>query len=184
MIMENKSFKEAKLCTRTKGVAEDPPENDADHKVDDQAITNSSEEATPVDTVEADTDREDDASDESALASDLAWHRLISGISALRALDPIPDRKNGNRNIRQLPNSPGNRFVHHVPPPLRHICCMWMDDGYENKRCCEPAAWTMGANLKYSRLYCEKHALIILARRRLNYTKAKRRKEERETSTA
>ena len=184
MIMENRNLKEVKLYTRTKGVAEDTPENDTDHEVDNQVITNISEEATPADTIEADTDREDEVSDESTLASDLAWHRLISGTSALRTIDPIPGRKRSNRNIRQLPNSPGNRFVHHVPPPLRHIGCMWMDDGYEEKRCCEPAAWTMDANLNYSRLYCEKHALIILALRRMNYAKAKRRKDEREVSMA
>jgi len=52
-------------------------------------------------------------------------------------------------------------LVHGVPAPLRHIGCMWLEDGDEHQRCCRPPAWTMGLSLALPRLYCEKHGHII-----------------------
>jgi hypothetical protein len=90
----------------------------------------------------------------------------------------------GDRLFR-VPN-PGNRFVHYVPPPLRHFGCMWLAEGDEHQRCGRPVAWTMGADLSLARLYCENHGQIILQRRRLNYERAtmqKRRSGEVEPAS-
>ncbi len=70
--------------------------------------------------------------------------------------------------------SGGNRFVHYVPPPLRHVGCMWLEDGYEDRRCGRRPAWTMGRDLQLARLYCEEHGLMILARRAETRARKKR----------
>jgi len=57
-------------------------------------------------------------------------------------------------------------LVPYVPEPLRHIGCMWLEDGDEALRCNRPATWTMGTTLEWPRLYCTMHAERILARRR------------------
>jgi hypothetical protein len=67
--------------------------------------------------------------------------------------------------------SGGNRIVHWVPPPLRHIGCMWLEDGYEELRCGRSPAWTLGRELSLARLYCEEHGRAILARRELLNTR-------------
>jgi len=61
--------------------------------------------------------------------------------------------------------SPGIKFVHEVPEALRHIGCMWLTDGREDRRCGKPPAWTMGANLNLARVYCEMHGRLIELRR-------------------
>ncbi len=63
--------------------------------------------------------------------------------------------------------SGGNRIVHWVPPPLRHIGCMWLQNGYEHQRCGRTPAWTLGRDLSLARLYCEEHGRAILARREI-----------------
>ncbi len=63
------------------------------------------------------------------------------------------------------PPSPGTRFIHEVPPPLKRMGCMWMENGSERQRCGQPVTWTMGANLSMARLYCEHHGQKILQRR-------------------
>jgi len=57
-------------------------------------------------------------------------------------------------------------LVPYVPQPLRHIGCMWLEDGDEALRCNRPPTWTMGTTLEWPRLYCTEHAERILARRR------------------
>ncbi len=57
-------------------------------------------------------------------------------------------------------------LVPYVPEPLRHIGCMWLEEGDEARRCNREATWTMGTTLEWPRLYCEEHAQRILARRR------------------
>ncbi|MBD3236377.1 MAG: hypothetical protein GF330_06725 [Candidatus Eisenbacteria bacterium] len=52
-------------------------------------------------------------------------------------------------------------IVHCVPPPLRHIGCMWLEDGDEQQRCGAPVRWTVGASLDLPRLYCEHHGQWI-----------------------
>ncbi len=61
--------------------------------------------------------------------------------------------------------SPGIKFVHGVPEALRHIGCMWLPDGHEDRRCGKRPAWTMGANLNLARVYCEMHGRMIERRR-------------------
>jgi len=185
MIMENRYLQEEHTRVVMKGVVDDSPASEPCNDVDDQPIDQTNGTTTGDDIAEDKVDNEDEgAPDEGALASDLAWHNLLTGMSALRILELIPVQKESNRRSRKMSTKPGNRFVHYVPPPLRHIGCMWLDHGDEDQRCRESASWTMGANLNYSRLYCEKHALIILKRRQVNYQKAKRRSKHPELSSA
>jgi len=90
--------------------------------------------------------------------------RSVSWEEAMLFLALLPPR------VRRSPHglwvmSGGHRIVHWVPPPLRHIGCMWLEDGYENLRCGRPPAWTLGRELSLARLYCEEHGRAILARR-------------------
>ncbi len=81
--------------------------------------------------------------------------------------------------------SGGHRIVHWVPPPLRHIGCMWLQDGYEDLRCGRPPAWTLGRELSLARLYCEEHGREILTRREiLNTRKVARGRRMRATRGA
>lgn len=52
-------------------------------------------------------------------------------------------------------------IVHHVPPPLRQVGCMWLDEGDEARRCGKPVCWMVGACLDLPRLYCEEHGQLI-----------------------
>jgi hypothetical protein len=52
-------------------------------------------------------------------------------------------------------------IMHSVPAPLRHIGCMWLEEGDEAQRCGQPVTWTVGASLDFPRLYCEHHGQRI-----------------------
>ena len=85
---------------------------------------------------------------------------------------------NGKHGSSSRAAHPGIRFIHFVPSPLRHIGCMWLDDGYEECRCGKTPAWTMGANLSLARLYCEHHGEIIAQRRCQTNARYLRRKKK------
>jgi hypothetical protein len=65
-------------------------------------------------------------------------------------------------------------IVHYVPPPLRHIGCMWLDEGDETRRCGKPPGWTFGICLDLPRLYCEEHGQLIWGRKQTEH-QARRR---------
>lgn len=91
---------------------------------------------------------------------------------------------NGKNGSSNRSTHPGIRFLHYVPLPLRHIGCMWLDQGYEDRRCGKTPAWTMGANLSIARLYCEYHGKIIAARRRETNERYLRRKRKAQQKSA
>jgi hypothetical protein len=96
--------------------------------------------------------------------------RTLSWEKAALLLALLPPRS--RRSLHGLwVMSGGNRIVHWVPPPLRHIGCMWLEDGYEDLRCGRPPAWTLGRELSLARLYCEEHGRAILARREIVNTR-------------
>ena len=83
--------------------------------------------------------------------------------------------------IQELPScqpriSAGSHgIVHFVPPPLRHVPCMWLEEGDESRPCRRMPAWTMGASSSRPRVYCEHHGRLIFARG----SSAQPREEER-----
>jgi hypothetical protein len=77
--------------------------------------------------------------------------------------------------LRRIP-SPGIKFVHGIPMPLRHIGCMWLENGDEDCRCGQPAAWIMGTDLSLARLYCEEHGRVLYVRRCSESQERRRRK--------
>jgi hypothetical protein len=88
----------------------------------------------------------------------LSWDEALSIIGHLR------QEGEGGSHGAGLP-SPGIKFMHEVPDALRHIGCMWLPDGREDRRCGKPPSWTMGANLNLARVYCEMHGRLIELRR-------------------
>ncbi|MBU1699435.1 MAG: hypothetical protein KJ970_17735 [Candidatus Eisenbacteria bacterium] len=71
-----------------------------------------------------------------------------------------PRRREATKGLTQSAVGPVNT----VRPALRHIGCMWLDDGDENRRCGRQVAWTVGISLAWPRVYCEKHGRLIMDR--------------------
>ncbi len=90
--------------------------------------------------------------------------RAISWAEALLFGGQLRQEDDDSPHGSGLP-SPGIKFMHAVPEALRHIGCMWLTDGREDRRCGKPPAWTMGANLNLARVYCEMHGRLIELRR-------------------
>jgi hypothetical protein len=113
---------------------------------------------------EMDIDRGHDEAGQRRHATGGESVRTLSWDEALLFIGQLRQEENEAQQGSGLP-SPGIKFMHEVPDALRHIGCMWLADGREDRRCGKPPAWTMGANLNLARVYCEMHGRLIEMRR-------------------
>ena len=90
-------------------------------------------------------------------------YRTVSYDAAAAHLRPRASEK-GTATATTLSNA-SLGFVNHVPESLKHIGCMWLENGDERCRCGAEPTWTMGSTFDAPRLYCEYHAQQILMRR-------------------
>ena len=114
----------------------------------------------------------------------ISWEKAVRLFAMPHGNESKGNGGNGSRVGRPPPLSsgltPGVKFVHRVPTLLRHVGCMWLEEGDEKRRCGKPVAWTMGADLRLARFYCEDHGWTIQTRRRRTSNKRRGREARAE----